>query len=43
MEVHISEIAFMGMVLAAVEAFRKETYGLLLGQGTRQGLSLIHI
>ena len=38
MDVHLSEIAFTGMVLAAVESFRKETYGLLLGQRTRQAL-----
>jgi len=38
MVVHISEMAFTGMVLAALEAFRKECYGLLLGQRTREGL-----
>jgi proteasome lid subunit RPN8/RPN11 len=38
LEVHLSEIAFTGMVLAALEAFRKESYGLLLGQSTTRGL-----
>lgn len=38
MEVHISEMAFTSMVLAALEAFKKETYGLLLGQRTHRGL-----
>jgi len=38
MEVHLSEMAFTGMVLAALEAFRKESYGLLLGQTTTRGV-----
>ena len=38
MEVHLSEIAFTGMLLAALEAFRKESYGLLLGQQTKDCL-----
>lgn len=38
MEIHLSEIAFTGMVLAALEAFRKESYGLLLGLRTIGGV-----
>jgi proteasome lid subunit RPN8/RPN11 len=38
MVIHLSEMAFTSMVLAALEAFRKETYGLLLGQKTKEGL-----
>jgi hypothetical protein len=38
MEVHLSEMAFTSMVLAALEAYKKETYGLLLGHRTNRGL-----
>jgi hypothetical protein len=38
MVIHLSDMAFTGMVLAALEAFRKECFGLLLGQQTREGL-----
>ncbi|NIM23113.1 MAG: hypothetical protein GTO55_02315, partial [Armatimonadetes bacterium] len=38
LEIHLSEIAFTGIVLAALEAFKKESYGLLLGQKTTRGL-----
>ncbi len=42
MVIHLSDMAFTGMVLAALEAFRKECYGLLLGQRTRNGLVVQH-
>ncbi len=38
MVVHLSDMAFTGIVLAALEAFRKECYGLLLGQQINNGL-----
>lgn len=38
MVTHLSDLAFTGMVLAALESFNKECYGLLLGQRTRDAL-----
>ncbi len=34
MVTHISETAFLGLVLSSIEAFKKECYGLLLGYRT---------
>jgi proteasome lid subunit RPN8/RPN11 len=38
MVTHLSDLAYTGMVLAALESFSKECYGLLLGQRTRDAL-----
>lgn len=42
MIVHLSDIAFTGIVVAAVESFQKECYGLLLGQRTQDAIVVQH-
>jgi proteasome lid subunit RPN8/RPN11 len=42
MEVHLSEMAFTGMIIAALESYRKESFGLLLGQRIKEGLVVQH-